>query len=114
VNEVERARELLEAEQKAVLAILGVAGKEAREAARRQKVWRNTVSDQLERGRAAGVSVTEMANALGLSRQWTSHLLARREARQKDRVLSRVHEEFEFVRRGSSLVQQRRPKGGAA
>jgi hypothetical protein len=114
VSEIERAQELLRAERDAVLAGLTEAGEEAREAARRQKAWRASVTALLERGRGAGVSVTDMANALGLSRQWTSHLLARRQAREKDRVLGRIHEEYELVRRAGSIVQKRRRGGEAA
>ena len=58
------------------------AGAEAREAAERHKAWKARVDELLERGRVAGVTVIEMARALGLSRQWTSHLLA-----QRDRAL---------------------------
>jgi hypothetical protein len=108
VSEIDRARKLLEDERRAVLDGLAGAGEDARERARRQQAWRATVSDLLERGRAAGVPVTEMAKALGLSRQWTSHLLACRESREQGRVLRRVHEEYELVRRGDAMVQQRR------
>jgi hypothetical protein len=90
VGEIQRARELLEQERKAVLEGLSEAGNEARELAQRRKRWRDEVSTFLERGRQAGVSVTEMASALGLSRQWTSHLLARRDADARERVLTEV------------------------
>ena len=39
-----------------------------------QRRWRADVQALLERGRAVGLSVAEMADALGISRQWTNHL----------------------------------------
>ena len=73
-KEVRRARELIARERSEVLASLGETGDKARKAGRRQAEWRREVQALLERGTTAGVSVTEMAKALGLSRQWTSHL----------------------------------------
>ena len=105
MSEVEKARELLERERHQVLAALGEAGKEARKLSERQKEWRAEVSLMLERGRAAGVSITEMAKTLGLSRQWTTYLAKA----DRDEVLAKLHSEYRLARRGSSLVQERRP-----
>jgi hypothetical protein len=58
----------------------------------------------LGRGREAGIPITEMAKLLGLSRQWTTHLLDC----ERGRVLNRVHETYHVVQRGSNLVQERR------
>ena len=74
MSEVERARNVLEQEREAVIAALRDAGHEAREAADRQKAWRTRVQELLNRGGSAGIPVAEMAKALGLSRQWTTHL----------------------------------------
>jgi hypothetical protein len=79
VDEVERARDVLERERAAVLADLAEAGAEARTMAERQRAWKERVDGLLERGRSAGVPVTAMARALGVSRQWTSHLVAQRD-----------------------------------
>ena len=74
VEEVRRAKEVLEAEREAVLA--GLVGERAAAelAADEQRRWRAEVQSLLERGRAVGLSVAEMAEALGISRQWTNHL----------------------------------------
>ena len=82
MSDIEQARDVLQRERTSVLAELQDAGAQAREAAERHKAWKVQVDELLERGRVAGVPVTEMARALGLSRQWTSHLLA-----QRDRAL---------------------------
>src|SRR5438270_805016 len=62
----------------------------------------------LVRGRAAGLPVTEMAKLLGLSRQWTTHLLDCDRAH----ILQAVHENYHLVRRGSAFVQTRRNVSG--
>jgi len=80
-NDIRKARELLERERADVLAALGAARASAQKIADEQKAWREAVATLLERGDAAGLSVTEMAKALGLSRQWTSHLRAEAERR---------------------------------
>lgn len=80
MDDVERARKVLADEQSAVLAGLVEAAAAQRDeverAAARQRQWRAQVSELLERGKAAGVPVTRMAEALGVSRQWTTHLIA--------------------------------------
>jgi hypothetical protein len=73
-KDVRRARALIDREHIQVLAALTRAGEKGTKLARRQAEWKREVEGLLERGRAAGVSITEMARALGLSRQWTSHL----------------------------------------
>jgi hypothetical protein len=108
MSEVERARAVLERERAEVLAALEQAGTEARELAARQAAWRERVMALLDRANAAGVAVTDMAKALGLSRQWTSHLLGRRLKAAEARVLREIHESFEFVPRGRRRVQQKR------
>ena len=76
-SEVEKAMQVMSAEREAVLA--GLAGERAaaERAAEEQRRWRTEVQSLLERGRAAGLSVAEMAEALGISRQWTNHLAKR-------------------------------------
>src|SRR5919108_1958843 len=109
MDEVERARAVLERERAEVLAALERAGAEARELAARQAAWREQVTDLLDRANTAGVAVTDMAKAFGLSRQWTSHLLARRAKAEKARVLREVRMSFEFVpARGGRTVQRKR------
>jgi hypothetical protein len=108
MSEVERARAVLERERAEVLAALEQAGAEARDLAARQAAWREQVMALLDRANAAGVAVTDMAKALGLSRQWTSHLLARRVKAEKAGVLREIHGSFEFVSRGRRRVQQKR------
>jgi hypothetical protein len=82
MGDVEQARETLDQERAAVLSELAGAAAEAREAAERHKAWKSRVHELLERGRVAGVPIIEMARALGVSRQWTSHLLARQDRRR--------------------------------
>jgi hypothetical protein len=77
MNDVEQARQVLEDERNAVLAGLADERAAAERAAEEQRRWRAEVESLLERGRAAGLSVAEMADALGISRQWTNHLARR-------------------------------------
>jgi site-specific recombinase XerC len=77
-KEVQQARRVLDKERDAVLHALEEAGAELKEHAKRQAAWRAKVDELLIRGRTAGVPVSGMARALGVSRQWTSHLLAER------------------------------------
>jgi hypothetical protein len=74
MNDVERAKEVLIGEREAVRAGLAEQRAAAERAAEEQRRWRADVEALLERGRAVGMSVAEMANALGISRQWTNHL----------------------------------------
>jgi len=74
MSEIERAKEVLSAEREAVLAGLAEECAAAERAAEEQRRWRADVQELLERGRAVGLSVAEMADALGISRQWTNHL----------------------------------------
>ena len=74
MSEIERARQVLEGEQAAVLTALAEERAAAERAAEEQRRWRSDVEALLERGRAVGLSVAEMADALGISRQWTNHL----------------------------------------
>jgi hypothetical protein len=82
MDEVERAQQVLAAEREAVLRKLREERAEAESAAAAQRAWGERVQALLERGRVAGVSIIDMAEALGVSRQWTSHLLAKRETQQ--------------------------------
>jgi hypothetical protein len=66
-----------------VLRDLAAARDDARRLAERQQTWRNEVGELLERGQAAGLTVSEMAEALGLSKKWTSHLRERARRRLK-------------------------------
>jgi hypothetical protein len=74
MSEIERAKQVLSAEREAVLAGLAEERSAAERAADEQRRWRADVQALLERGRAVGLSVAEMADALGISRQWTNHL----------------------------------------
>jgi hypothetical protein len=74
VGDVEQAKQVIETERSAVLAGLAAERAAAERAAEEQRRWRAEVGSLLERGRAVGVSVSEMADALGISRQWTNHL----------------------------------------
>ena len=73
-DELRRAKELLEEEQATVRAGLAAERAAAERAAEEQRRWRADVQGLLERGRAVGLSVADMAEALGISRQWTNHL----------------------------------------
>ena len=77
MGDVQRARQVLENERNAVLEGLAAERAAAERAAEEQRRWRADVEALLERGRAAGLSVAEMAEALGISRQWTNHLAKR-------------------------------------
>jgi hypothetical protein len=71
---VEQAKQVIETERAAVLGGLATEKAAAERAAEEQRRWRADVQALLERGRAVGLSVAEMAEALGVSRQWTNHL----------------------------------------
>lgn len=74
MSDVERAKQVIETERQAVLAGLAEERAAAERAAEEQRRWRADVQTFLERGRAVGLSVADMAEALGVSRQWTNHL----------------------------------------
>jgi hypothetical protein len=74
VSDVDQAKQVIETERAAVLAGLATEKAAAERAAEEQRRWRADVQALLERGRAVGLSVAEMAEALGVSRQWTNHL----------------------------------------
>jgi hypothetical protein len=74
MDDVEQAKQILEAERQAVLAGLADERAAAERAAEEQRRWRADVETLLERGRAVGLSIADMADALGVSRQWTNHL----------------------------------------
>ena len=71
---VEQAKQVIETERNAVLAGLAEERAAAERAAEEQRRWRAEVQSLLERGRAVGLPVADMAEALGISRQWTNHL----------------------------------------
>jgi len=73
-DELRQAKALLEEEQATVWAGLAAERAAAERAAEEQRRWRADVQGLLERGRAVGLSVADMAEALGISRQWTNHL----------------------------------------
>jgi hypothetical protein len=77
MTEIEQARQVLEAERQAVLAGLADERAAAERAAEEQRRWRAEVEALLERGRAVDLSIADMADALGVSRQWTNHLAKR-------------------------------------
>jgi hypothetical protein len=60
-----------------ILRRLGDAREDARRIADQQKAWRKQVGELVELGRAAGLTVDEMADALGLSKSWTDRLRRR-------------------------------------
>jgi hypothetical protein len=74
MDELERAKEVIEGERQAVLAGLAAQRAAAERAADEQRRWRAEVEALLERGRAVSLPVADMAKALGISRQWTNHL----------------------------------------
>ena len=74
MSDVEQAKQVIETERAAVLAGLESERAAAERAAEEQRRWRADVEALLERGRAVGLSVADMAEALGISRQWTNHL----------------------------------------
>jgi hypothetical protein len=74
MDELDRAMEVFKQEKNAVLTGLAQEKAAAERAAEEQRRWRAEVQVLLERGRAVGLSVAEMAEALGVSRQWTNHL----------------------------------------
>ncbi len=69
--------QVIAAERQAVLAGLAEERAAAERAAEEQRRWRADVEALLERGRAVGLSIADMADALGVSRQWTNHLAKR-------------------------------------
>jgi len=73
-DEVDQAIEVLRREREAVLSGLAEERAAAERSADEQRRWRADVQALLERGRAVGLSVADMAEALGISRQWTNHL----------------------------------------
>jgi len=77
MSDVDRAIDVLNTEREAVLAGLAEERTAAERAAEEQRRWRADAQALLERGRAVGLSVAEMADALGISRQWTNHLAKR-------------------------------------
>ena len=74
MSQIERARHVIEVEREAVLAGLQQEREAAEQAAEEHRRWRREVETLLERGRVVGLSVAAMADALGISRQWTNHL----------------------------------------
>jgi hypothetical protein len=76
-EDVQTAIALIETERCAVLGALAEQRAAAERAAEEQRRWRAEVEALLERGRAVGLSVADMAKALGISRQWTNHLAKR-------------------------------------
>jgi site-specific recombinase XerC len=97
MGEIERAKHVLETERDAVRAGLAEERAAAERAAEEQRRWRADVQALLERGRAAGLSVAEMAEALGISRQWTNHLTKTTVGREQAAINRAV------VERGASL-----------
>jgi hypothetical protein len=74
MSDVDDAVEVIRAERAAVRGGLAEERAAAERAAAEQRRWRESVEALLERGRAVGLPVAEMAEALGISRQWTNHL----------------------------------------
>ena len=60
-----------------ILHRLADAREDARRLAEQQRAWRKQVGELVEVGRAAGLTVEEMADALGLSKSWTERLRRR-------------------------------------
>ncbi len=97
MSEIEQAKQVLEGEREAVLAGLAQERAAAERAAEEQRRWRADVQVLLERGRTVGLSVAEMADALGISRQWTNHL-AKTTVDREQAAINR-----EVVKRGAAL-----------
>jgi hypothetical protein len=85
MDELERAKEVIEGERQAVIAGLAEQRAAAERAADEQRRWRAEVEALLERGRAVSLPVADMAKALGISRQWTNHLAKTSMERQLDK-----------------------------
>jgi hypothetical protein len=96
MSDVERAIQTVAAEREAVLAGLGQERAAAERAAEEQRRWRTDVEALLERGRNIGLSVAEMADALGVSRQWTNHLAKRAMSRELDKRASSLQAAYRF------------------
>ena len=60
-----------------ILRRLADARADARRIAEQQVAWRRQVGELVELGRAAGLTVDEMADVLGLSKSWTERLRRR-------------------------------------
>jgi hypothetical protein len=84
-DELEKAMEVFRQEKAVVLAGLAEQRAAAERAAEEQRRWRADVEALLERGHAVGVSVADMATALGVSRQWTNHLTNRAVQREVEK-----------------------------
>lgn len=69
-----------------ILRRLGDAREDARRIADQQRAWRKQVGELVELGRAAGLTVDEMADALGLSKSWTERLRLRAKRRLQHQV----------------------------
>jgi hypothetical protein len=82
MDELERAKKVIEGEREAILAGLAEQRAAAERAADEQRRWRAEVEALLERGRAVSLPVADMAKALGVSRQWTNHLARRAVGRE--------------------------------
>jgi hypothetical protein len=82
-DEIRTARDVLKRERADVLDALAALRAEGARIADEQRAWRDAAAQLLDRGAAAELSVTEMARALGLSRQWTTHLRKRMLAKEK-------------------------------
>jgi hypothetical protein len=91
MSDIEQAKQVLEVERKAVLARLAEERAAAERAAEEQRRWRAEVQTLLERGREVGLSVAEMAHALGISRQWTNHLAKHAVRREMRKRASSIH-----------------------
>jgi hypothetical protein len=85
MDELERAKEVIEGERQAVIVGLAEQRAAAERAAEEQRRWRAEVEALLERGRAVSLPVADMAKALGISRQWTNHLAKTSMERQLDK-----------------------------
>src|SRR5581483_12265043 len=95
-DEVAKARQVIETERAAVLAGLADERAAAERAAEEQRRWRADVQALLERGRAVGLSVADMADALGISRQWTNHLAKQAVSREMRKRVSTMQFEPPF------------------
>ena len=79
--EIWDARQVLERERRAVLADLRKNQAATEKLAERRAELRTEAIDLLARGKLAGVPMTEMAEALSLSRQQVHRLIAEEERR---------------------------------
>jgi hypothetical protein len=115
VAEVTRAREILEAERKEVVRALRANRAQTKRLDKRrvelfdkQHALDGEAADLLARGKDAGLSVTEMAEALEATRQWAHKQLRERRSRRISEALRGFLDERELDEAERAEVEKRR------